>query len=176
MLNDSFWFAMGVAATLVSAFVAQRVGRIQISLMQRSHELNVKLASCKIGTDVKIDRRAPNASRPDIRRWFLVTTIYNEGDCAAKQIEGNWNLSCFDPSQNRLMPISIDFLGATKVELPLQHLGDTAITQAQSSGEFWVNVDIQFSYLGLDENTPEHYTAKYQYNKQQRQMEKEIHK
>ena len=170
MLNDTFWFAMAVAATLVSAFVAQRVGRIGNSWMRRSHELNVKLASCKIGTDVRIERRAPNASRPDIRRWFLVTTIYNEGDCAAQKVHGDWNLSCSEKIQNRKIPISIEFLGSTKFELPLQDLGDTFITQAQSSGKFWAEVDIHLGYTGLDENKPERYTAKYQFAKNSKRM------
>ena len=170
MLNNTFWVAMGVVATLVCAFVAHRIGRIQISWMRRSHEISAKLAACKIGTSVQLERRAPNIGRPDIHRWFMVTTIYNEGDCAAQKLHGDWNLSCSEKFQNRKIPIRVDFLRATKFELPLQDLGDSPITQAQSSGKFWAEVDIKFSYLGLDENKPEKYTAKYQFDKNSNQM------
>lgn len=170
MLDAIAWFALGVAATLVTAYVAHRIGRIQISFMRRAHQLNENLATPKIGTWLKLERRQPNANRADVIRYFLLTTLYNDADPAAQKIDGNWTLSCSDSGQDRTIPIYRDSLGNIPYDLEAQELRGNAITNTINSGQVTINVDIDFTYIGLTPDKAERYTAKYQYDSQQKQM------
>ncbi|HXN99285.1 MAG TPA: hypothetical protein VN881_09450 [Candidatus Acidoferrales bacterium] len=109
---------------------------------------------------------------PNIFKYVLVTSIYNEGDLAAKQLKGNCDISCSESIQNRSVLISRDFLGGSPYELEVQEFWGPNITRAINAHEVSINCDIQFSYTGLDEHTPENYTAKYQYDKKLGQMER----
>lgn len=165
---------MGVVATLVSAFVANRVGRLQIVWMKRGYELNAKLAIPKVWAEVRIERRTPNSSRPDVIRYFLITTFHNDGDLAAKKVEGNWNLTCSENLQDRSIPISWDFLGKGSRELESQELGGDRLTNLLNGGNnIWINVDIECSYFGEEEKTPHPYTTSYEYDRRLKQMVKQ---
>ena len=171
MLDETSWVALGVAATMVVAFIAHKLGWIQISIMKKAHELNRNLATPKIGTTVTIEARTPNSSRLDIVRFFLVTTIYNEGQLAAEKIQGNWNLSGSDSGQNRMIPIARDYLGqGSPYELEAEELGGNTITNAIKGGQATINVDVDFTYVGLAQNQKQKYRAQYQYDSRRKKM------
>jgi len=168
MLDETSWVALGVAATLLTALIAHKLGWIQISLAKKAHKLNVNLATPKIGTTVKIEGRNV---RPDVIRYFMVTTIYNEGQLAAEKLHGNWNLACSDSSQNRTIPITRDYLGqGAPYELKPEELGGMAITNAIKSGQVAINIDIDFTYTGLAKDQTHKYSAKYQYDTIRKEM------
>jgi hypothetical protein len=170
-LDDTFWFAMGVVATLISAFVAERVGRLQISFMRKAHDLNVKLAECQIGTDCTMALKAFIPSRQDVRRFIISTIIYNAGDLAARDLKGTWSLSCSQSAYNRSRPIRADFVSkASPYQFDSDPLGDLEITQAISSGSVWIKIDIEFDFSGFDHDKTEHYAAHYEYSHDQRQL------
>ena len=162
---------MGVAATLISAFVGQRIGRIQISFMRKAHDLNVKLAECQMGTDCTMTLEAFIPSRPDVRRYIISTRIYNAGDLAARNLKGTWNLTCSESVYNRSRPIRVDFVSkASPHEFESDPLGNLEITQAIGNGKVWVKIDIKFHFSGLKNDQTEHYTAQYQYSHEEQQM------
>jgi hypothetical protein len=171
MLDEASWVALGVAAALVGTLVLHKVGWIQISIMRKAHKLNVNLATPKIDAVVKIERRTPTSTRPDVVRYFLLTTIHNEGQLAAAKINGNWNLSCSDSGQDRVIPIARDYLGQGKpYDLEPQELGGYAITNAINSGHVRINVDINLNFVGLAPNKPEKYSTKYRYDPNLKEM------
>ena len=152
-LEDTTWFALGVAATLVSAFVAQHIGYIQISIMKQEHDLNVTKATPKIGTSVKIDKRQinPPAYPPFC---FLVASIYNEGELPAKQVNGHCKLvSPTKAVKEYSIPISREFLGSSPCELEICRLengisGMTVDIGGVEGQNIRFNVDIEFGSLG----------------------------
>jgi hypothetical protein len=160
----------GVLLTLFGIYIAQRTGFLQISIMSKAHELNAKLATCQIGTTCRIELRFPSPGRPDVGRYFIIASLYNTGKLAAKKLKGNCKLSCSESIHDRTIPIIWDSLGDRPYELDPQEFGGNAITQAIQSGNARINVDIQFDFLGLDDDTPEHYNAQYEYKHEQRQM------
>jgi hypothetical protein len=170
-ISDSSWFAFGVAATLFAAFVANRNGRIQISLMRRGHDLNVKRARCKLGTHCRTELRFLNPIRTDIQGYVILTTIYNAGELAATNIEGKWNLSCSENIYDRVTPFHIDSITKERPhELEPYQFLNRITTQAIMSGQFRINVDIDLEFMGLDDEESEKYHARYEYSHQQKQM------
>jgi hypothetical protein len=172
MINPVTWFAFGVAATLVTAYVMHRIGRIQISFLQRSHELNIVKATPKIGTILRIDERNPNGPAfPTF--YFLIATIYNEGDLAAKSLKGNCRL--FSPTNQvaeRSVQVHRDFLGTTLqydlAACPIE--GARVQFGMRGAEEIRFNFDIEFQYFGIPDDKPQQYTAKYEYDSKSHQM------
>ena len=174
VLNDTFWFAMGVAATLLTAFVAHRIGRLQISFMQKAHDLKVLKAIPKIGASLRIVTEHPNGTSFPYH-YSLVATIYNEGNLAAKDLKGNCKL--FSPTKQvaeSTIPINRDFLGMNhQYELaacPVE--GATVNNGMIGAAEIRFNMDIEFEYFGLPEDKPQQYAAKYEYDNKSRQMKR----
>jgi hypothetical protein len=167
------WAALGVAATLLCALVAQRVGIVQIRWMADAHALNILKAEPKIGSTVKIDYRNENgpAYNPTC---YLIATIYNEGELAARKLKGSCKL--FSPSKELFdcdIPISRDFVGKSPYELSAYRIGGPAVGRLESGGhKLALNVDVEFDYFGLSDDQPQHYSAKYQYDENTRQMVK----
>lgn len=168
-MKDATWFALGVAATLLAAYVAHKIGRLQIKFMRHAHELNVQLATCQIGSKCRIESRAVN-NRPFSRYWLLIS-LYNTGQLAATKLKGNCTVVCSDSVHDRQIPVTVDSLGNTMPhELEPQEFCGNTITQAIRSGNFRIDVDIQFEFIGLDDKTPEKYAARYEYSGKQHQM------
>jgi hypothetical protein len=104
---------------------------------------------------------------------YIVTSIHNCGDLAARKLHGHWRLYSPDQVvQERDIPIIKDALRSTPYEFePCQLIGpgiDEAIKRSQ--GKLTINVDIEFDYLGHSEDQPLHYCARYQYNRDNKQM------
>jgi hypothetical protein len=172
IVNDATWFALGVAATLVAAFVAHRNGRIQISFMRREHELSIAKAMPKVGTTVRIDEKNPHGPAYPIF-YSLVATIYNEGDLAAKNLKGHCKL--FSPTNDigeRSVQINRDFLGmALQYEVAPCPIEGVKVRQGMMGAEeIRFNLDIEFEYFGIPDDQPQQYAAKYQYDNKTHQM------
>jgi hypothetical protein len=61
-------------------------------------------------------------------------------------------------------------LGNVPYQLEPQEFGGNAITQAIRSGQVWINVDVDLEFFGLDDKTPEKYSAHYEYSHQYHNM------
>jgi hypothetical protein len=169
MLNETEWVALGVAATLVCAWVAQRIGWLQISFMKKEHALNIIKAAPKVGTSVWFKERE-HPGQPG-KLLFICTSIYNEGDLAASNLKGNWKLSCSDKRFDVAIPISRDHLGNSRPFDFERQLGGIHMPgTVQQSQNFAIEIDIEFSYFGLEEDGEKPYHAKYSYNKNQKQF------
>jgi hypothetical protein len=103
------WAALGVAATLVSAYVARRMGWLEITIMREAHALNVSKATPRIGCDCRILKKQILGSgyNPHL---VIVVELYNEGDLAVHDVEGEW--TAVGPGNMRTScHIQRDFLG-----------------------------------------------------------------
>jgi hypothetical protein len=166
-----FWVAIGSLAALGGIVLARQVGILQIHWAREAFNLNVKLAQCNVGTRCRIGLRPFSLSRPDITRYEIVASIYNAGDLAASNLKGEWKLSCSDAVYNCSMPIWIDFVSkAAPYDLEPYVFASNEITQAISSGHARINIDIEFNFVGLDEDTAQKYTAKYEYRHEAKQV------
>src|ERR1039458_7130957 len=90
-VDAATWAGLGVAATLLGAFIAHRAGWLQISLMREAHALNVSKAVPRIGCQVTPSEQrdlGPGYS-PHI---YLTVEIYNEGELPVQNINGYWIL------------------------------------------------------------------------------------
>src|SRR6266478_3262719 len=115
------------ALAVLVAFLAYRVGYRQGKTAQRALDLNVSKAIPKIGTSVKIDKRQeqPPAFPPF---YYLVATIYNEGELPAKQLKGQCKLfSPINDVKQHTIPIDREFLGSKQYELNPCRLEGTTV-------------------------------------------------
>lgn len=178
-MNGAEWTALGVAGTLLCAFVAHRVGLIQISLMTKVHELNVKLATPQIGTEIRIEDKAV-AGWNYYPSYYLRTTIYNEGDLAALDLNGQWKLTSPTKSVAEVdFPIHRDSLRSEfKLEPvllsgPNELLGNAMRNICDTGLHF--NVDIELSYRGIDVNKAQQYKAHYEFDPKNPRLLKRIY-
>lgn len=167
MLNDAEWTGLGGAATLLSGFVAHRLGWIQIGIMRDEHVLNVRKATPRLNTRVSIERFHP-PSRPDITRYTIHTKIYNDGDLVARHLEGKWKLTASEGIIEDGKPIRVESLPAF-LPWELHHEVSGNVQALWCKPQVILQVDVEFDYLGLDDK-PQHYEATYDYDFQHRSM------
>jgi hypothetical protein len=170
MLTETEWVALGVAATLLTAYVAHRLGFIQIKLMREANALSTLKSIPKIETILHIDKRQVNPSS-FAPFYCLVSTIHNHGELPAKQLKGYCKVfSPTNPSQQFTIPIDIELLGTPPRKLSEYRLDGIFIdSQRPQAARF--NVDVEFSYLGgFPKEQSQHYSAKYEYDPQNEQF------
>lgn len=162
---------IGATVVLFGIYIAQRTGYLQVSLMSKAHDLNLVKASPKIDADIRVELQLVNGPNypPAI---FLHTTIHNEGELAAKQLNGYWKLSSTQDIKPHTIPIRRDFLGSTPYEFEPHGLRTRGSVWVSPSKTYDVSfeVDIEFDYLALPDDKPEHYSAKYSYHAESGQM------
>jgi hypothetical protein len=164
----------GIVATLLAVFVAWKIGLIQISWMRQEHQLNVLRASPKIGTSLRIEER--NINGPAYAPWYyLITSIYNEGELAASNLNGQWKLT--SPNRSVIegeLPISREFLGPTPYQLePFHIIGGTVVFAMEGNNKgntVTFKVDVEFDYTSMTNEQPQHYSAHYEFDHKYRKM------
>lgn len=160
-------FIIGVLA-LVTGYI---LGYWQGKTAQRALNLSVTKAVPKVGTRLKIDKRQENpAGFPPF--YYLIATVYNEGELPAKQLKGHCKLySPTNDVQERDIPFEREFLGSSPHELEAQKIvGTTVDPGMRGEQEIRFNVDIEFEYLGIPDDQPQQYSAKYAYDNKSRQL------
>jgi hypothetical protein len=175
MPDAIFWALIGSGVTaavgLLAIYIAQRNGLLMFTIAKKEHDLNLRKAVPIIGSVVTLEaRQLLNANyRPS---HFVLTAIHNYGDLAAQQLSGNWRMyspdKCF---KECIVPIQRDALGPTPYQTEEILVGpniDAAIQER--SHKITVHVDIEFDYLGISPDQPEHYSAKYQYDHSNNRM------
>jgi hypothetical protein len=172
ILEPVEWFALGALATFVTALVAHRVGFIQITIMRQAHQLNIAKAMPKIGTSLTIDKRQEHSAAfgPS---YYLIATIYNEGDLPAQQLKGHCKLfSPINEIKQQDIPIDRELVGRTSpYKLEERRIEGTSVDAAFRSGQhIRINVDIEFDFLSIPDDRPQHYSAKYEYDNKGQQM------
>jgi hypothetical protein len=162
------------AASLIVVYI---FGYWQGRSAQRSLDLSVIKATPKVGTAVRIDKRQENPPAfPAF--YYLIATIYNEGELPAKQLKGYCRVySATKGVTEHNIPIEREFLGTTPSELELCRLedgisGSTLDIGTQAGKNIRFNVDIDFSYFGVEDDIPERYSAQYEYDNNGRQMKR----
>jgi len=161
---------------VIAIIAAVLVGYCQWKTTQKSLVVTVKKAIPKVGTRVRIDERQKNPSGfPAF--YYLILTIYNDGELPAKQLKGHCKLHSSTKSvQERDIPFQLDSLGpSSPYELEalwlLDGLSGAAIDLKGNGAEnIGFNVDIEFECFGIPENVPQRYSAQYKYDPQSRQI------
>jgi hypothetical protein len=159
------WAGLGVAATLICALVAERIGWVQIKIAREAHQLNVTKAAVKIGFALDVDERQlfPQGYNPHIH---LTAKIYNEGELAAKNIDGQWKL-IVPNGKDYVFPIQRDFIGNSEPYLHVYKI-DESCNWPRDSIRF--NVHVEFRYSVPSERENRRYHAEYQYDRESRRM------
>jgi hypothetical protein len=162
----------GIAVTLLCAYVAQRLGWIQVTLAREAHTLNVQKALPKIGASIRLDYSYDNG-KAFPPTYYLRTTIYNDGDLAASNLRGYWKLSCPGKYIQQVeLQIARDFLGtATPFEMEPYKFTNRRVDAAFSGSEqISFDVDIDFTYVGLPPDEVGRYHARYTFDNQSKRM------
>jgi hypothetical protein len=167
MLTDGEWMGLGVAATLLGAYVADKMGWIQIRLMQEAHALQIKKATPRIGSRADLVPFHP-ANRPDVTGYTIDTNIYNDGDLVARQLEGQWKLTASHGITEATIPIRADSLPSF-LSFPLKHEVSGKVPSIWCEPSVKLQVDIDLVYLGLDDKQ-ETYHAIYDYDYPNRKL------
>src|SRR5207249_613012 len=104
--------------------------------------------------------------------FYLVATIYNEGELAARKLKGKCRLfSPINEISECNIPIYRDFLGAAPYELEaIRIIGTTVSSALMGNTMISMCVEFDFEYFGLVDGKPVKYHAKYQYDHQNRQF------
>jgi hypothetical protein len=167
VLTGAEWAGLGVAATLLTGWIAHRIGWIQIGSMREAHALNVMKSTPAINSRVSIAPFHP-ANRPDVTGYTIHTTIYNDGELVARRLEGEWRLEASHGVNGTVKTIRADSLPAF-LPLELNHEITGKVASLWCEPSVTLQVDIELSYLGW-EDKPESYQATYDYDFQHRSM------
>src|ERR1700728_3613880 len=154
---------LGILIALAGVYVAHRVGWIQVSIMRREQSLNLAKSTPKLGTLIRMEERK-HATHP-VSTLVIITSIYNEGDLAASNLKGNWNLSCSESGFNRSIPISLDHLGTARPYNMETPFGNVHTWRDVRTGKnITIEIDLKIRYTGLAEQGERPYHAKYRYD------------
>lgn len=159
---------LGVAATLFTAYSTNWAGIIPISSVREAHTGKVRPAAPKIGTSMNIQEE--EATFPPF--YYMTTSIYNEGELAAKQLSGHWKLFSPDGAVKECeVSIEMDSLLSTPYQSePCLLQGPRVLAAMSGESKIRFQVDIEFDYFGISKDQPQHYSAQYQYDPRSHQM------
>jgi hypothetical protein len=164
---------LGILVSLFGIYIAQSVGLLQVSLMKKEYDLNLRKSAPELDSTVRINSRQVNPAPVYNPFHYIVTSIHNHGDLPAKHLKGHWRMYSPDKSiQDSTIPIRRDALGSAPLEFSEIQLIGPSIDDAlkRGVGTVTINVDIEFDYFGLSENQPQHYSARWQYDRNSKQM------
>ena|SRR5579862_2382712 len=166
---------VAIATCLVMLFgiyIAQRLGLWQLRIAKQEHDLNLRKSVPILDTTVRITTRQVNPAPMYNPFYYVAVSINNHGELAAQKLDGYWRMYSPDQSiQERTIPIARDALGAEPYDFePCQIEGPTVERAMRGECDIRINVDIEFDYFGLSNNEPQHYTARYRYDRNSKQM------
>ena len=167
MLTGPEWAGLGVAATLLSGFIAHRIGWIQIGINRQSLALHVKKATPRINSRMVLKKFHP-AGRPDVTRYAIHTKIYNDGDLVARALEGEWKLTASHGIAETTKVVCANSLPAF-LPLELEHEVGGNVPAIWCEPTVILQVDIDLVYVGLDDKQETYHTA-YDYDYKNKQM------
>jgi len=175
MSNATFWALIGSLITalvaLFAAYIAQRIGLLHFGVAQKQYDLNLLKSAPIIDSTVRITEK-PVDGRAYHPWHFVVASIYNHGDLAAKQLKGHWRMYSPDKIiEERTIPVVRDAPGSSPYEFePIRITGENVDRAMAGDGRFTMNVDIELDYFGISKDQPQHYSARYQYDAKSRDM------
>jgi hypothetical protein len=166
VLDTVIGAGLGAVATLGCAWIARRVGLVQISIMRQAHSLNVAKAVPQIGCEIiaKKQQDLPTEYNPHI---YITVKIYNEGELPVQNLDGQWTLLASKLSENYISKIQRDFLGKCE-NLSYTHKIQASADWIRAAINFDVN--IEFTYLVPGEDQQKRYRAQYRYDRESEQL------
>jgi hypothetical protein len=166
MLVPAEWSAVGIAATLLCTLIAHQVGWISVSLARRGEALPMERGAAKINSRASITKFRPAELETSI--YVVKTTIYNDGNMVARNLDGTWNLTASSGIHGTTQTIRAESLPPFfPLKLSHQVLGDAA--------DLWTNrhvtlqLTIKLQYCELDGKV-RHYEAAYDYEFKHKQL------
>jgi hypothetical protein len=163
---------VGATVTIFGVYIAQHAGLRQIAIGEQHSDLNLRTSMPVLDTTVRLTERPVDASSAYHPFHFVIVSIHNYGELAAQQLRGQWRIYSPDNIiQEQTIPIFRDALGSTAYEFePRQVTGQGVDRAMAGGGRITFNIDIEFDYLGLPHDKPEHYSARYRYDAQSQLM------
>jgi hypothetical protein len=159
MLAPAEWSAVGIAVTLLCALIARQVGWLSISLVRGNEALPMGRGAAKINSRVSITKFRP--AELDTSIYVVKTTIYNDGETIARNLEGVWSLTASDGIHGTTQIIQAESLPPFfPVKLSHQVLGNAADLWTNPHGTLHVKIELQYSEPN---GKPRHYEAAYDY-------------
>ncbi len=160
---------IGGLVTLLGIYIAQSNGFLLYWIAKKEHDLNLRKATPVLGSIVQMETRQvlPAAYRPF---HYVVTTIHNNGDLPARNVQGEWRM--YSPNNAIVelrVPIRRDVLGPEYRE-EQQLVGSNIDEAVEHRRPIGINVDIDFDYTGISEGGTQHYSARYEYDHKLKQM------
>jgi hypothetical protein len=164
-----------VMIALLGMFATYLFGFWQGRTSKRSFDLSVTRAVPKVGTSVKVYKRQENP--PGFPAfYYMIATIYNEGELPAKQVKGHCKLHSATKSvKENNIPFEREFLGSSPCQLESHRIDDgisgmSVDLEAVSAKNIRLNVDIEFTYFGIPDDKQHRYAATYEYEHKSRQF------
>jgi hypothetical protein len=157
--------------TALAGWLAFVVTWEQLRAANRQLALNVSMAAPKIGTSMKIDKRYENGPNFPMS-YYLMASIYNAGQFPAKKLNGKCTLlSATNEVQQRVIPIEWEFLGPLSYDLERCSIeGPTFSASMRNGTHVNFGVNIEFDYLALPDDKPQHYSEQYRYDSKSQQL------
>ncbi len=151
-----------VLTGFISIWLGYRIGYRQATLAAKTLALNVTKATPRIGSRVAIERRGDR----EHTQFFLLITLYNDGDAAASKIDGEWKFNvAHSAAPSAVKIIRMDSLPSF-LPWTIEHpFGGTVNNPFFSNPNIRADVEIDLVYVGLG-GSKEKYYVKYDYSAQ----------
>jgi hypothetical protein len=131
----------------------------------QSLALSLKKAAPRIGSRIEIKRSEGIGGV----KFFLVTTLYNDGDTAASKIDGQWKFIISEGLPSAVKTIRMNTLPAF-LPFHIEHpIGGHVNNAVFSNPKVRASVDIDLVYFGL-EDAMQTYQISYKYDPEQKAM------
>jgi len=153
--------------TLLVGWAAYRIGYRNASIATRALNLSITKAGPRISSRVDLRTYAP-ALKPHVPGYAIHTTIYNDGDLVATNLEGEWTLKIAEGFKTLTKSIRIELLSSVRPWETNYELPGYAF-QYEGRPEVVFQVDIDLVYHGLND-APKQYRARYHYDRDQHCM------
>jgi len=154
---------LGFIGIAVAYYVGVRQGRAAEKVLA----LSLRKAVPRINSRMELARSSP-PNRPDVVRYTVHTTIYNDGELVARDLEGDWKLTAshgIQPATNVIradsLPLSFPF------NLEHEIAGDVSVLWCDPQIIFQVDIDVAYLGMNSEKNS---YKATYRYDFQNRKM------
>jgi hypothetical protein len=162
------WAGLGVAATLICAWIAERNGFLHLDLARQAHSLNVAKAVPRVGCKIRVDER--NELGPGYRPHIWITVaLYNEGELPVQNVKGDWKLLIGQLPLKTILPIQRDFLGKCQEDLYVHRIQDSPNWRREG---ILLDVEVEFFYSVPGQKEKDRYYTKQYYDPETKQMVK----
>jgi len=154
---------LGLGGLAASYYFGFRSGKTA----ERAYRLSLEQAIPRIGSRIEFIQGVPT-SQGNQFRYAIKTTIYNDGGLVASELKGDWKLSSSYEFLDSVDIVRADSLPSV-LPLKLEHDLGCHRQDFWAKPEIVLQVDLDLSYLGL-QNKEEKYQTTYKFDSKSQKM------